>query len=59
MKKRPRGRPKVRPDSQHVHLQLARDLYDRLQEWKAESGVPVNTLIERAVKAALERRETV
>ena len=52
-RKHPGGRPKTRPEWQGVHLRLARNLYNQLKQWSNTSGVPLNTLIERAVQAAL------
>ena len=55
-KKRPRGRPRTMPDNRHsIHLRLRDEVYAPLLAWSKETGVPQNTLIERAVIAALEK----
>ncbi len=55
--KRRRGRPSTQPPGrQSIHLRLAPDVYAPLIAWSRASGVPMNTLIERAVRAALERK---
>ncbi len=55
MTKLRRGRPKTRPhDAQPVHVWLPRDLYDQLKRRSTETGVPMNTMIERWITIALQ-----
>ena len=56
-KKRKPGRPKHRPEVQRMHLRLAKDVYDGLWRLSATSGVPMNTLIERAIATALDTKK--
>ncbi len=54
--KRRTGRPRTQPPRQQVHLRLPVPLYRRLVTRSRESGVPVNTLLERWIADALERK---